>query len=286
LLCFGNWGYPLDRMQERHTKLHRELDRLNAPVDVAVYRELCDAGRGHDWLFERQGLIMTLAISLEDGVPTVSTADDHPLAPEAAATFLTLRGILDGHRRRWLDVHLDPMLDSMWRADLTNAARAYWKRFRGKGSPPTVKQALPDVLDEAQRWLNGDFGALARLTGLQGPITQSPTVTSRHLPSDLSGVRRDVATILRTAVHDGSREPREIAYRVDEVATHVDEILAYWQAVGAAPPRAAVFGSAYGLIFDEFFGCDLEHGYDLLLEATRETLARSGHPAAADLSST
>jgi hypothetical protein len=285
-LCFANWGYPLDQMEERHAKLRRELDRLNAPVDVAMYRELCEAGRGHDWLFAPRGVTVTFAISLEEGVPTVSTGDDRPSASETAATFLALRQVLDAHRRRWLDVHLDLMLDAIWRADLGNAARCYWKRFRGKGSPPTVKQALPDVLDAAQRWLNADFGALGRLTALQGPITQSPTATSRQLPSDLTSIRRDVATVLRTATRDSTREPREVSYRIDEVVSHVDQILAYWQASGAAPPRAAVFGSGYAFIFDEFFGCDLEHGYHLLLEATRERLERAGHPAAADLTAT
>jgi len=288
LLCFADWGgYSLTAMQGRHTKLRRELERLDAPIDVAVYRDLAEAGRGHDWLFEPQVMNVSFTISLgEGGVPTVSEADDRPSAAEAAATFLALRPVIDAHRHKWLEDRLDPLLDAMWRADLTQAADSYWKRLRGKGGAPTIKQALPDVLDAAQRWLNADFGALARLVGLEGPITQSPNLTTRQLPTDLRRVRREVATILRSAAHNGTREPREMAYRIEEVASHVDQILQYWQAAGIAPPRAAVFGSAYGFVFNEFFGRDLEHGYRLLLQATRETLARSGHPAAAELSAT
>ena len=90
--------------------------------------------------------------------------------------------------------------------------------------------------------------------------------------------------MLRASSHGSALEPREAAYRIDDVAARSADILTYWQAVGTAPPRSAVFGPAYAFIFNEVFGCDLEHGYQLLLSATRETLARSGHPAATDLS--
>ena len=289
LLCFADWGgYSLTEMQGRHTKLRRELERLDAPIDTALYRELNEAGRSYGWLSERQAMVISLTISLENDVPKVSEADDRPSAGEAAAAFRALRPVIDFHRRRWLEDRLDPMLDAMWRADLNGTANSYWKRFRGKGSPPTVKQALPDVLPAAERWLNADFGALARLTGIEGSITQSPTATSRRLPEDLPRVRRDVAAILRQSARAraGAPDARAASYRVDEVAARVDEILEYWQATGAAPPRTAVFSTSFEFIFEEFFGCDLEQGYALLLRATQETLARVSHPAARDLGPT
>lgn len=283
-LCFESWGgYSLSGMQARHTKLHRELERLNAPIDAAVYRELCEAGRGHPWLFEDLGMVVRFTISLEGGAPSVSTGDDRPSANEAGATFLALRHVIDAHRRRWLEDRLEAMLDAMWRADLGNASASYWKRFRGKGSPPTVKQALPDVLSAAERWFNADYGALARLTGAQGPITQSPTATGRRLPSDLPRVRREVATILRRSAHAGTSNSREANYRIDEVAARVTELLAYWQATGTAPPRTVVFSTSFRFIFNEFFDCDLDEGYKLLLQATQATLARASHQAATDL---
>jgi hypothetical protein len=273
-------------MQGRHTKLRRELDRLDAPIDTALYRDLSEAGRSYGWLSERHAMVISLTVSLENGVPRVSEADDRPSATEAAAAFRALRPVIDFHRRRWLEDRLDPMLDAMWRADLKGAASSYWKRLRGKGSAPTVKQGLPDVLSAAERWFNADFGALSRLTGIEGPITQSPTATSRRLPEDLPGVRRDVAAILQQSAHAGAPDAGAASYRVDEVAARVDEILAYWQATGAAPPRTAVFSTSFGFIFKEFFGWDLEQGYALLLKATQEALARVSHPAARDLGPT
>ena len=186
-----NWKHdtPSCAGSSRHSR-----PRLTSP-----YRKLCEAGRGHDWLFEQRGLVMSIAISLEEGASEVTTRDGRLLRGYVASAFVALRKIVDTHRRLWLEGHIDRMLDVMWRTDVGTAAGAYWTRFRGKGASPTIKQALPDVLGAAERWFNADYGALARLTGLSGPIAQSPTATRRQRPGNLPGLRCEVAAVLRAS---------------------------------------------------------------------------------------
>ncbi len=284
-LCFAGYSrYSLDQLEEQHARVRRELEKVGAPIDLALYRQLREAGRGHDWLFEPRGFNVSVVISLsEQGDVTVGEGDDRPAPAEARPLFLTLRSIIDAHRRRWLDDHLDHMLDAVWRDDIGRAGRAYWSRLRGKGSALTVKQALPDVLEAAERWFNADYGALARTIGLPGPIGESPLPTDRRLPLDLPQLHHEVAAILGGSVRAGELDPREAIYRVSQLAARSDDILVYWQAAGTAPPRSAIFGPNYSWLFAQVFGCEVEDGYKLVLAATREALARSGHPAALEL---
>ena len=287
-LCFGPYArYPLDQLQEVQEHVRRELEKLGAPVDVTVYEQLCHAGSGYDWLFEPRGPVLNIVVSLSGtGEVTATSHADEPAPTEAEPAFITLRAIVDDHRHRWLDGHLDRLLDAMWRADVDTAASAYWRRFRGRGAAPTIKQALPDVLETAKRWFGGDYGALARLVGLQGPVCQSPLPTNRRLPGDLPGLHREIARILSDSARASELDPQQISYRLNQLSTRSDDILAYWQAAGSAPARSSIFGAGYAWVFRQVFACEIDDGYNLVLSATREALARRGHPAALELEMT
>jgi hypothetical protein len=284
-LCFGGYArHSLEQLEAAQANERHELEKLGVPIDAAVYRELCDAGRGHDWLFGMQQTAMTITISLSKKGEVVVDDGYHQRAPaEANDVFLQLRPILDRHRRRWLDQHLELWLDALWRSDLGTAATSYWTRYRGKGSAPTIKQALPDVLSVAERWFGGDFGAVARMTGLEGPTSESPMPTGRRLPDDLPLLRKQVSETLRRVIRPGAIEEREAGYRASQFASRVDDLLTYWQAAGTAPPRSAIFGSGYARLTEQLFGCDPDGAYELLLAATRDALGRCAHAAAGEL---
>jgi hypothetical protein len=135
----------------------------------------------------------------------------------------------------------------------------------------------------AERWFGGDFGAVARTTGLEGPISESPVPTNRRLPDDLSSLHKQVSETLRQVIRVGAIEEREAVYRVTQFASRIDDVLVYWQAAGSAPPRSAILGSGSSWLTEQLFGCDLDQGYELLLAATRDVLGRRSHPAAGEL---
>jgi hypothetical protein len=278
-LCIGGWALPLNGLETQQAKARRGLAELETPIDTAVYRDLCDAGDGHPWLFEPAGTVLTLDL----GVPTVSAESGRPPNVEASGVFATLASVISRHRCAWVDRYLDRMLATMWRRDAADAAEAYWRRHSGKGSAPTVKQALPDVLEAANRWFNGDYGALAQLTGLEGPISQPPVASNRSVPGDRSKLKSEIAQILRSSALAGAVDDSTLVYRIEELAAKSDEILAYWQATGETPPRSAVISPNYELIFRDVFACDLESGYAVMVAATHQALAGVGHPAATDL---
>ena len=145
-----------------------------------------------------------------------------------------------------------------------------------------MRQALPDVKRAARRWFGSDHGALARLLGLDGPITESPVRSSRTLPDDMAALQREVADwmVARAAPSDDQSGGHYVPTRL---APQAVSVLIAWQASGAVPPRKVVFGSDYGWVFEQTFGCDLDQGYRLLLDAIREALERRGHPAAVDM---
>jgi hypothetical protein len=286
-LCFGPYArHSLDELEEHQREVWRELAQLGAPVDESLYAELIEVGRGHSWLFEPQGLGISISISFDEETGDLDISEPergggggHPGAPNV---FVALRDVISRHRRRWIDSSLDAMLEALWRRDLETAAASYWQRYRGRGKPPTLKQALPDIGAAAKRWFGSDHGELARLLRLDGPVTESPTRSPRLIPDDLPSLQAEVAEELArrgTATEDVRRR----AWDLRRIASISGQVLVAWQAAGEAPPRSSVMPTAYKTVVDEVFKCALDTAYDYVLRATGEALARRGHPAAADL---
>lgn len=123
-LCFGRYArHSLDQLEEAQADARHELEKLGVPIDLAVYRDICNAGSGHDWLFGMGTAAPTITMALsEAGEVVFDAADDQPAPAEANDVFVGLRPILDHHRRRWLDEHLEHLLDATWRSDLDRMA--------------------------------------------------------------------------------------------------------------------------------------------------------------------
>jgi hypothetical protein len=284
-LTFENYSrHTLDELEAAQERDRRALERLGAPVDPAVYRDLLTIGKGHAWLFERPGVSISFSISVSDtGDVNVEHEEDEVDRRARAPVFEALREVVSRELRRWLDRHVDHFLDGKWRLDLASAADAYWARFQGRGKAPTLKQALPDVLPAAERWFGADYGSLARSLLLEGPVTESPHASDRQLPAGLDAIRRDVARHMRRRARPRDMDARELAYRLHELAARTDAILTYWQAAGSAPPRSAVLGSGFSWIAERIFDSDADTAYQHLLDAVREALQRRQHQAASEL---
>jgi hypothetical protein len=285
-LCFGSYSrHTLDQLEEFQHDTRDALAELGAPVDPGIYSELLAFAEHHPFLIEPADYAIGISfeIDLDDaGAPTVSSHMTKPERRWHPEVFEALRDITTRHRRAWLSQYLDGYLDQCWRRDLTSAAEAYWKRYRGRGKAPTVKQALSDVARPAQRWFGADHGALARVLALDGPITESPVRSPRTLPDDLSVLQHEVAEKLLTTAkpRDDGRDRR---WDVERFAQQAATVLVAWQATGSAPPRSSVLGSGFRVVIDQTFGCDLDDAYRLLLTATHDALERRGHPAAATI---
>ncbi|TMK99476.1 MAG: hypothetical protein E6G34_02740 [Actinobacteria bacterium] len=285
-LCFGAYSrHTLDQLEEFQHDTRDVLAELGAPVNPGIYGELLALAERHPFLIEPAGLAIGVSfeINLDDaGAPTVSS---HMVQPERRShpqVFEALRDIITRHRRAWLAQHLDGYLDHLWRRDLGAGAEVYWKRYRGRGKAPTVKQALPDVAGPAQRWFGADHGRLSRLLALDGPITESPVPSPRALPDDLPALQHEVAEQLLSAAKP-SDDGRDRRWDVERFAQQAATVLVAWQATGSAPPRSAVLGSGYRFVIDQTFGSDLDDAYRLLVAAIHGALERRGHPAAANI---
>lgn len=284
-LCFALYSrFTLSELEEHQAPERKELAALGAPVDASIYADLIDAGAGHRWLFEptRFGISISITLNEAGDVDFGEVEQQDRGHPDGPAAFIALRDVITAHRRRWLVASLAPYLDGLWRRDLAEAAASYWQRYRGRGKPPTLKQALPDVGSAARRWFASDHGALARMLGLDGPIAESPARSLRDLPSDLTDVQAEVAEAL-AACGTPTDDVRRRAWDLNRVAGITNAILVGWQATGTAPPRNAAMPASYKGIAEQVFGCDLDTAYGYLLEATSHALAIRGHPAAAAL---
>jgi hypothetical protein len=284
-LSFDNYSrHTLDELESVQERERRELDRLGAPVDPSIYRELHAVGKGHEWLFEPPGISIAFSISVSDtGKVSVEHERDDVDRSARPHVFEALCEVITRQLRRWLDGHLDHFLDGKWRLDLASAADAYWARFQGRGKAPTLKQALPDVLPAADRWFGADYGWLARCLALEGAVTESPQPSARQLPAGLGAIRHDVAENLRRRARPRDMDERELVFRLHELAAKTDAILTYWQAVGSAPPRSAVLGSGFSWIAERIFASDPDAAYLYLLDGVREALHRRHHQAASEL---
>jgi hypothetical protein len=202
--CFGMYSRrSLDQLEEFQRDVRQELEDLGAPVDASLYRELAAIAAEHPFLLE-QHVVAAVEISLnlsldEEGQPIIRSSIGAPQARSHPEAFEALRDTIGRHRRVWLELYLERHLDQLWRRDLRAAADAYWTRVRGRGRVPTVKQALPDLRSAARHWFGADHGELARLLGLEGPITASPVPSPRALPADLDVLQHEVAQRLAVA---------------------------------------------------------------------------------------
>jgi hypothetical protein len=285
--CFGPYSRrSLDQLEAFQRNARQDLADLGAPVDASLYRELAATGAEYPFLLEQQVFAaVEISINLnvdEEGQPTIQSSVGEPRERSHPEAFEALRETITRYRRAWLERYLERYLDELWRRELDRAADAYWKRLRGRGRAPTVKQALPDLRSAAHHWFGADHGELARLLGLKGPITASPAPSPRALPSDLDAVRREVAQRLALAVkaNEAGRDPE---YDLQRLAQEAWTVLIAWQATGVAPPRSAVYGSSFRWMIEQTFDLDLDQGYRLLLDATRHALEIRDHPAAASM---
>ena len=285
-LCFGPYSRRmLDQLESFQSDTRDALAELGSPVDLGIYQALLAVGERHPFLTEPFGIGIgvRIAVDFDDaGKPVVKSEMVEPERRSYPEVFETLRDIITRYRRAWLAEHLERYLDGLWRRDLRGAAEAYWKRYRGRGKAPTVKQALPDVAAAAQRWFGSDHGGLARLLGFDGPITDSPVRSGRELPEDLSAMQYEVVERLLSLAKprdDGCDRRRDL----EPFAQHVSMVLIAWQATGSNPPRSTVFASSSRFVLDDLFGLDLDGAYGLLLSAIHDALVRRGHPAAASI---
>jgi hypothetical protein len=285
-LCFGPYSRrTLDQLEGHQAEVRRELAELGAPIEPAIYEELMALAVEHVFLVEQASFSLGISIGIGfdgEGQPTVESTVPEPEQRSHPAVFDALRDIITKHRRTWLEQELPRLLDRLWRRDLEAAAEAYWRRYRGRGKAPTVKQALPDVQAAARRWFGADHGALARFLGLDGPITGSPVMSPRALPHDLAELQHEVAQRLtaEAPTPDGGVDR---SYNLERLALQARTVLTVWQATGAVPPRSGVFGTGLRWTVEQTLGCDLDDGYRLLLAAVRDALERRGHPAAASM---
>jgi hypothetical protein len=283
-LCFGPYSRRgLDELRDHHAGLRETLAELAAPLPEAVYDELVAVANAHPWLLEDQrGAVVTITLDLgcgEDDFPDEAEDEEGPRDPDSA--FRALRAVVDRHRARWIDASLDASLDALWRRDVRAAADAYWERFRARGGKvPTLKQALPDVVDAAARWFGGDYGALARVAALDGPVTASPVRTARLLPDDLDAIRHEVTLALlahATGIEDEHWERLEAATLA---ARAVQAALTEWQATGDLPAPKALVGSGAEWITSRLLDRDIHAARELLETEVRAALARRCHPSA------
>jgi hypothetical protein len=281
--CFGSYfRYTLDQLEDAQRDSRDALADLGAPVETRIYGDLLKLTTRYPFLLEAEGYSVgiTFEIDVDDvGDTVVSSRMDDPERRSHPEVFEILRDLITEYRQGWLSEHLDHYLEHLWRRELTAAAEAYWKRYRGRGKAPTVKQALPDVARCAQRWFGADHGALARLLALDGAIDQSPMRSSRALPEDVPALEHEVAERLLEA----ARPLDDESYRqwaVARLAGHATTVLIAWQASGCVPPRSSVLASSSRQVVDQTFGCNLDDAYTLLLAATHAALERRGHPAA------
>lgn len=285
-LCFGPYSRrTLDQLEGHQSEIRRELAELGAPIDPAIYEELAALAAEHPFLVEQFSLGVSLSIGIgfdDEGQPTVESHMPEPEQRSHPAVFNALRDIITKYRRTWLEQQLPRLLDQLWRRDLETAAEAYWRRYRGRGKAPTVKQALPDVQAAGRRWFGADHGALARFLSLDGPIARSPVMSPRALPHDMAELEHEVAQRL-TAEAPTSEAGVDRTYDLERLARQASTVLTAWQASGAAPPRSAVFGTGFRWTVEQTLGCDLDDGYRLLLAAIRDALERRGHQAAASM---
>jgi hypothetical protein len=285
-LCFGSYSrHTLDQLEEFQQDTRDELAELGAPVDPGIYSELLVLAQSYPFLIEPADLSVGISFEIDFGDADAPTVSSHMAKPEQRShpdVFEMLRNTITSHRRVWLAEHLDGHLDQLWRRDLAAAAEGYWRRYRGLGKAPTVKQALSDVAGPAQRWFGADHGVLARVLALDGPITESPVRSPRSLPDDLPRLEHEVTEQLLGAAKplDDGRDRR---WDVERLAQRATIVLVAWQATGSTPPRSSVFGSSFRSVIDQTFDCDLDEGYRLLLAATHNALERRAHPAAANI---
>lgn len=279
-LCFGPYSRTtLDRLQEYHEHALDELSELGCPIESAVFRDLVEAGRGTDWLFQ-QGLGVEMSITIsDDGRVDIETQEPGAPKPGSNEVFLRLRDVTTRHRRAWIATYLDRYLEAIWRRDLGHAAEAYRELHVGRGKPPTVKQAFPKLRHAALAWFDGDLSKLARCLNLEGPVTEPMRRSDLTPPEDMDGIRKRVCELL-----GGSMDPESNEYwlqrRRYELSLHVGTVLMHWQASGELPGRPAAMEGRGHLLGDAFPEKDANAGYDEYLDAIRQALREVGHPGA------
>jgi hypothetical protein len=285
--CLGPYARrSFDELEAFQRDVRQQLDDLGAPIDLSLYDDLDTIVAEHPFLREPEAFAaveISIELHLDDqGHPTIRSSIDEPQRPSHPEAFEALRETITRHRRAWLEHHLDRHLDRLWRGELSSGAEAYWARLRGRGKPPTLKQALPDLRNAARHWFGSDHGELARLLGLDGPITVPPVLSPRTLPSDMAALELEVAARLGVMANPED-EGRERRYDLERLAMRAQTVMIAWQATGSAPARSAVLSSNFSFMIEQTLGCNLEEAYELLLRAMHEALERRGHPAAATI---
>lgn len=276
-LCFGPYSRTtLDGLEDYVEPFLEELSELGSPVDRTVFRQLIEAGKGNDWLFD-SGSLMTVAITVGvDGPePALNRQDNKQMAREQL--FRTLRDIVTHHRRTWLKQGLDTYLDARWKRDLNEASIAYQELEVGRGKPPTVRQAYPKLSKAAKAWFGGSVSRTAAVLQISGPVAQVEVQESdRDLPGDMRLIRARVNEILGGRL-DGQGRCYWPMRRRYELSRQVNVVLSHWQASGELPSRPA-FGKNW--LLKEIFHDDFEAGYLEYIEAIRQALEQIGHAAA------
>lgn len=183
--------------------------------------------------------------------------------------FEKLRDIITGHRRAWIEQHLDHYLRSRWESEVREAGRVFNQVLHNKGKLPTLKQWVKSAEVSTNHWFGGDVSGLYAAIGEKIPVQ-----TQRHtlLPKDVISFVRSVHTLL--GGHVFTPEQRSQASETEQERQRQIERLArlsLWyvqveEALGR-PPEIKEFGASKLEGLATTLHADLEEAWRLYRQA-------------------
>jgi len=224
----------LDAIDQYHQAQLVELEQMGFAIDLALFADLKAAE-------PRLGQLEQIVDSTETlgGVTLTSYSGSR------RDGFEILRDIVTAHRRAWAAQHLDNYLKYRWDTDLREVAREYSRRTAARGKAPTLKQFATIAAPAANRWFNGDIGALYAAVGEKVPAR----------PERIDLLLRDPNGFVKgvyAALGGGPPVPRDKVWEHPEEANQQREVqklataslrfVQQWEALGREP-TAEEFGA-------------------------------------------
>ncbi|MGA8745103.1 MAG: hypothetical protein WB507_04480 [Solirubrobacterales bacterium] len=233
-LCVGPYSRTsLEALADYHARDLSVLDKLNSPVDEALFAEL-KAAAGRDGEPEYGGG-PSVTISIGFIEPTT----------ERHVSFETLRDIITTHRRAWTERHLDQYLRAAWESELRDLGEAYYRLAAERGKDPTLKQFAKLAAGVANRWFGGELVAVYGVLGLKAP--PAPTRAERLVPVDPDEFATELYQELRGIPNalppswKEDPEERQVWNDFQNLAGQCVKYLQLQEAIGA-PPTISQFG--------------------------------------------